>query len=264
MKRLFITLALSLLLYIGLVAQTKELSKAAMAYQQEQYQSALRIYEDLSKTQGGSSDLFYNIANCHYRLGNKGKAILYYEKALALDPANSDARENLSLVNTKIADKYSIDEINIISTIANRIVDWHSADSWAIISIVVLILLLICVSLYIFADIVWLRKVGFFAGVLFALFTLCSITLAFVQSNRASKHREAIVTLHQVTLSTSPRTPKSKAEEAFVLHEGTKVQILDSLENVGSAENGQKTIWLDVKADNSHRAWVRKDDVEVI
>lgn len=264
MKRLFVTLALSLLLCIGLVAQTKELAKASVAYQQEQYQSALRIYEDLGKTHGVSSDLFYNIANCHYRLGGKGKAVLYYEKALVLDPANSDARENLALVNTKIADKYSVDEINIISTIANRIVDWHSADSWAIISIVVLILLLICVSLYIFVDIVWLRKVGFFAGILFAIFTLCSITLAFVQSSRTSKHSEAVVTQPQVTLSTSPREPKTKSEEAFVLHEGTKVQILDSLETTSTSDNGQKTIWLDVKADNSHRAWVKKTDVEVI
>jgi tetratricopeptide (TPR) repeat protein len=41
--------------------------------------------------------LFYDLGNAYYRLGNFGKAILNYERALALDPRHPEADANLRL-----------------------------------------------------------------------------------------------------------------------------------------------------------------------
>ena len=62
-------------------------------------------------------------------------------------------------------------------------------------------------------------------------------------------------------LSTSPREPKSKIEEAFMLHEGIKVEMLDSVE-VKVDSVSQK--WFDIKSDDTHRAWIKASDIERI
>ena len=55
--------------------------------------------------------------------------------------------------------------------------------------------------------------------------------------------------------------PKNRQEEAMLLHEGTKLEILDSI-SVQNDSTGLK--WLDVQIDNNHRAWIKSSDIERI
>ncbi|MDE6509340.1 MAG: hypothetical protein K2K99_03960, partial [Muribaculaceae bacterium] len=65
-----------------------------------------------------------------------------------------------------------------------------------------------------------------------------------------------------VILSTTPRQPKDRSEEAFLLHEGTPVMLLDSISEPSDPTGRLK--WYDVKVDNSHRAWIQSDAIEKI
>ncbi|MEG0252696.1 MAG: hypothetical protein RR667_01255, partial [Muribaculaceae bacterium] len=97
--------------------------------------------------------------------------------------------------------------------------------------------------------------------VILVIFVIISNIFAFRMRNKIEDKNSAIITTQSVTLSTSPRIPKDKSEEAFILNEGTKIMILDSVVNTLD-KKGER--WYDVKADNAHRAWINAKNVEVI
>lgn len=73
--------------------------QANKAYNAGQYENAVEGYKQLNTTHGVNNPaLFFNLANACYKQGHLGKAILYYEAALAVDPAFQAARNNLEKV----------------------------------------------------------------------------------------------------------------------------------------------------------------------
>ena len=237
-------------------------TKAESAYKQEQYKEALSLYEQSLKSDGISADTYYNIGNCYYRLGEKGSAILNYERALKLDPSHESAKQNIEFVGTKLPNRTASDETNILLSLFERTMCSRSSNSWASIAATLFILLIVCIALYIFANNITIRKIGFFGG--FIVLIGCALTLLFaiILGNRINASNTAVITKQSVSLSTSPREIKSKTDEAFTLGEGTKVEILDSIQ--GSVAGGKRVIWYDVKVDDAHRAWIVSTDVEKI
>ena len=259
MKQLYLII-LSFIFSVTLSAETLT-QQAEKAYSEDNFVKALELYDSVAANEGISSDLLYNIGNCYYRLDQNGRAILYYERALSINPANGDARTNLDFVNSKIIDKTNVDEANIIIEITRDIQDWMSSNGWATLAIIMFIIFLAAVALYIFATSVMARKVGFFGGIILFVLVIIANYYAFSSYNKINDRKYAIITTPSVTLSTSPREPKDKSEEAFILNEGTKIYILDSIETV---TNQQKSIWYDIKADDIHRAWINKKNIEII
>lgn len=258
--RIIIIAIISFLLPLSAFSQSFA-KKGDMAYNKDNFTEALQFYLDAAKKEGTSSELYYNIGNAYYRLGNKGKAIVYYERALMLNPQDQDAKDNLEFVNTKIVDKTNVNEVNILEELFNDVMGWQSSNGWAMLSLMLFFLLLVSVVVYIFSTTIVFRKLGFFGGFLLLIGLIFTLVFSFREKNRQTIHEYAVVTVQSITLSTSPRTPKDKSEEAFILNEGTKIKILDSVDN-----NNGKMIekWYDVKADDTHRAWIRKDNIEII
>ncbi|MDE5573277.1 MAG: hypothetical protein K2I94_05940, partial [Muribaculaceae bacterium] len=105
------------------------------------------------------------------------------------------------------------------------------------------------------------RKACFFSGLLFILLTVIGIVITISSANQMNNHNDVIIISESVNLGTSPRMPKDKSEEAFLLHEGTRLKIVDSL----NTTNGNvKTKWYEVMVNNEHRAWINADNVEKI
>ena len=193
------------------VAGGKSLAdQANAAYQRDDFNSALSLYEQAAKEDGTSSLLYYNMGNTHYRLGNMGKAVLCYERALLLDPSNDDARTNLEFVNDKLQLKIDRGSSFVSDTIGG-FVRSIASDTWAHLGIASFILLLVAVLVYIFAEAVILRKIGFFGGGVLLLVSVVSNICAFYTHSIAVNKSYAIVTIPSATLSTSPRVPKDKS-----------------------------------------------------
>jgi tetratricopeptide (TPR) repeat protein len=76
--------------------------KAIQAYEQKQYENALQLFREIEKNGKVSSELYFNIGNCYYKLSQPGYAILYYERALLLNPTDPDIHYNLNLVRKQI------------------------------------------------------------------------------------------------------------------------------------------------------------------
>ena len=243
MKQIIITIILTVLA-LPLVAGNTNLDRAHQAYKQELYNEALKLYLQEAKQTGVSSDLYCNIGDTYYRLKDNVHAVLYYERALLLDPSNSDARFNLEFVRGKMQLPDDSGD-SWFSNWVDQTVSRLSSNTWAIIAIITFLLFLAGVAAYLFMDNVLIRKIGFFGGALLLVASILANLSAFIIPEN-------------VTLSTAPREPRDKEEEAFMLQQGTRVEIVDS---ISDKDHGK---WLQVSTAGGHKAWINAKQVEVI
>ncbi len=231
--------------------------QADSAYSADNFVMAEALYLKALEAGGSSSTLFYNLGNAYYRQGNLGKAIVNYERALKLDPTNADARANLEFVNSKITDK-QIDSGSYMDSVWEGTVGMFHADTWAIVALVLFAIFLGAIAAYIFSSAVAVKKASFFGGLVVFALTVCAVIVSFAAANRVNSDRYAIILPPSSQLSTSPREARSHAEQAFLLHEGTKVEIIDSIANPGEG------MWYEVLVGHGERAWVKASEVERI
>ena len=229
---------------------------AAQAYNKELYTEALKLYQQAERQEGTSADLYCNMGNTYHRLKDTGHAILCYERALSLDPGHGDARYNLDFVRQK-AGLPDESGVSILGIWGNRLMSAFSSNTWAVLAIVLFIMALLAVLLYVFADRVLWRKIGFFGAIVLLATSVLANVGAFVTHGRAVNHDTAIVMVEKATLSTSPRTPSGTAEIAFELPCGRKVEIGDSV-RVG------ENLWLHATTADGRQAWMNARDAETI
>lgn len=229
------------------------------AYNKENYREAIRFYEQALANGGRDADVYYNLGNAYYRCGETAQAVLAYERALRIDPSNADARKNLAFVNSRLEDKPE-DNNSILTHAHSSIVTSASADVWAWISFAAFVLLCAAAAAYIFSSNVRVRKVGFFGGFVLLVLTVYFVVVAFHAASRVNDHSEAVVTVPSTLLNSVPRTPK-ETEKIVPLHQGTKVEILDS---VATPDDPVSPRWYRVRINGSADAWLRATDVERI
>lgn len=262
MKRLVYILVIAIVVSVTPAMAQDAIERANAAYNDGEFAVAISQYQLAADSLGTSSELFYNIGNSYYKLGELGNSILYYERALKLDPTNEDARFNLEFVNAKLTanDDVQVAEANILTAIVDGVKHTNSANGWAVVAIVSFVVAIVAILLYIFSTVILVRKISFFSGLALLLLMVVANIYAF-SINRSAK--EAIITAPSVVLSTSPRAPKDKSEEAYLLNEGVKLTILDSLKTVST--DSIQSLWFEVRVgDVDSKSWVNAEQVEVI
>lgn len=256
MKQIIISMLLTVLA-LHIVAANANIERANQAYKQELYNEALNLYLHEAQETGVSSALYCNIGDTYYRLKDNVHAVLYYERALLLDPSNSDARFNLEFVRGKMQLPDDAGD-SWFSNWVDQTVSRLSSNTWAIIAIITFLLLLAGVAAYLFLDNVLVRKIGFFGAAVMIVATILANMAAFHVYHKATAGNGAIIMPESVTLSTAPRSPRDKQEEAFELRQGTRVEIVDSISDKATGK------WLQVSTAGGHKAWLKAQDVEVI
>ena len=256
MKKVIIIILLAVLA-LPIMAANDNIERANKAYKQELYNDALKLYLEEAEKTGVSSSLYCNIGDTYYRLKDNVHAVLYYERALLLDPSNNDARFNLEFVRGKMQLPDDAGD-SWFSNWVDQTVSRLSSNAWAIIAIVTFLLFLAGVAAYLFLDNVLMRKIGFFGGAVLIVASILANLAAFHVYHKATGGNGAIVMPETATLSTAPREPRDKEEEAFQLQQGTRVEIVDSVADKTSGK------WLQVSTAGGHKAWINARDVEVI
>ncbi len=225
-------------------------ANADSAYAHENYQQAIKDYEELLEG-GESSALYYNLGNAYYRMGNITHAIINYERALLLSPADGDIRFNLQLARTKTIDKITPESELFFVSWYHAIVNMASVDGWAYMSLGALAVAIGLALLYLFASRIWLRKVGFFGGIaLLALFIVANL-FAFQQQHFIENRDGAVVVSSAVTVKS---TPAKSGTDLFILHEGTRVSITD----------GSMKGWKKVRLADGREGWMETSSMEII
>lgn len=259
MIRTFTILTLLWLLAALPATAASETELADSAYAKEDYPAAIQLYNKIIADGQVSATAYYNLGNAYYRDGKLGRAVIAYERALRIDPANADARANLAFVRSRLQDLPE-DDNSFLSNLHHSAVTAVSANAWAWITVGTFLLLLAAVALYIFAPGVMLRKAGFFSAIILLVLTVYFLVVASDAAGRLDDHSEAVVTVPTTLLNSVPRQPK-QTEKVVPLHEGTKVQIVDS---VLTPDDPVSPRWYNVKINNSTEAWLRGTDVERI
>lgn len=206
----------------------QEFAKANLYYNESKYDTALVIYQRIIDAGYVSSPLLYNIGNTYFKLRNYPMAILNYEKALKIDPTNEEVKQNLAIANALITDKIEPMPEFFMKKWWRNIGNSLSANGWATLSIILFAVLLLSLFLYLTTRSYGLKKTTFFTNILLVLLCLCSVIFASQKKNRMESRDEAIVITPTITIKSSP---SQSGVDLFVLHEGTKVEILDGTDN---------------------------------
>ena len=219
--------------------------QANAAYNSGNYESAVELYEKILATDLESVPVYYNMGNAYYKMREYPMAIYSYEKALKLDPSNEEVRTNLEIANLAIVDKIEPVPQSFVERWWRSLRAMCSGDRWAWWSVAAFALLLISVFLFLRSRRVGLRKLGFFAGMVFLVVFGFSVVFAAQLKHAASVQDQAIIMTPTVTVKSSP---SEDGVDLFVLHEGTKVFVLES-------SNG----WNKVRIANGSVGWLEVD-----
>jgi len=244
------TATLLLLLLLPLSAQAVTKTDADSAYARGNYQQAVKDYEALLK-QGVSTDLYYNLGNAYYRMDEMPHAVLNYERALLLSPGDRDVRFNLQMARSKTIDKITPETEMFFVTWYHSLVNLTSVDGWARLALVALALAIVLALLYLFAERVWLRKLGFFGAFGLIILFVCANIFAYAQKQGFIHRSGAIIMAPAATVKS---TPAKQGTDLFILHEGTKVEITD----------GAMKQWKRIRVADGKEGWVETSQIEVI
>ena len=221
------------------------------AYSAGQWAQAASDWTDLSATGLRSKELYYNLGNAWFKAGEIALAILNYERALRLDPSDSDVRYNLEFARAQTQDR--IDEVPefILKTWTRKLSYLLSSNAWAGLSLFLLALTLALILLFLLGPTVNARRAGFFTGIVALLLTLMCWGFARSLKSAAERHDDAIVMRPVSSVTSSPSSDAAKS--LFILHEGTKVKVLDEVSG-----------FTDIELADGRRGWIATSDIERI
>lgn len=216
--------------------------KANKLYQDAKYQEAVEAYQLLVKNNQESAELYYNIANCYFKLNQVAPSIFYYEKALLLNPDDIDIRNNL-----KFAQKKTIDEIKVIPKVgfAKIIRDFTASyhyNTWAWFTVGFGLLFLIAFWVYYFSSLTRNKRIFFSLMFLFLIGLFISLSAAFFEKKQDQKDQPAIVFAEQTEMRSEP---KKSSPSLLLLHEGAKVYVLEKRNN-----------WKKIQLTDGTKGWI--------
>jgi tetratricopeptide (TPR) repeat protein len=226
------------------------IEKGNKAYTGKFYQQALDCYLKVVKSNYESAELYYNIGNAYFKQNDYPSALLYFEKAKKLAPSDEDINFNLKVTNNKITDKIEAIPEFFILRWYNAAANLFSFNTWALFGIILLVVFLSILSLYLFSRTLIIRKLAFWCSLIILFCSIICFVFAQSQYSSVNNITEAIIFSHSVTAKSSP---DANSTDLFVMHEGTKVKVID---NVGE--------WSEIKLASGSVGWVNTSVFKVI
>lgn len=240
--------AAMMLLPLSAGAITKQ--NADNEYAKKNYTQAIADYQELLKD-GVSADIYYNLGNAYYRTDNITQALLAYERAHLLSPGDADIRFNLEMARSKTIDKITPQSEMFFVTWYKALVNLMSVDGWAYTACLSLLIAIIAMLFYLFHGNDKVRAGGFYASITFIVIFILANIFAFEQRDLLINRTGAIITSPAVTVKNGP---SANAGSAFVIHEGTRVDIIDkSLAN-----------WHSIRLADGREGWITTKQLEEI
>lgn len=224
--------------------------QAEKAYNQKDYKLAIKNYETILAGGYESMRLYYNLGNAYFRNNEIAPAIYYFEKAKKLSPHNEDILFNLEVANSKLVDKIEQVPELFYKRWWKALLNISDINTLAIMTLIFLAIGIVLFAVYFISLKLIVKKIGFFGGLTFiALFGLMFIGTT-QRNHYNSNHHEGIIFAPTVNIKSSP---DEKSKDIFVLHEGTKVTLLDVLND-----------WHEIQIVNGSKGWIKASDFKQI
>lgn len=243
-------LLLFLVFSVAISAQTIEelFSSANTLYKNEKYKEAIVLYQQIEAQGMVSSELYYNLGNCYYKINKVAPTIYNYEKALQLNPINKDAYNNLVFAKRLTLDRIEPLPKTVLQKINQNYLQKLSYNSWGILAVIFSFITAILFLLYHFLEGSSKKRLFFTTSIVSFFLLIFTLIIAYNQYAITKSNTEAIIFTNEVVVKNEPT---KNSDEAFTLHEGTKVNILDTVEN-----------WKKIKLSDGKIGWMYAKDLK--
>lgn len=249
MKRLLFLIC-SISLTCNIFALEQDTIRPDDYYKSQMYEEAIEGYLNIVNDNKESSELYYNLGNAYFKSSNLPKAILYYEKALLLNPNDKDIQYNLAFAYSQQPDNIEHLSLGFLPRIFQKLYRQMQVDTWAIWGIIFFILFGISICVFLFSQILTRKKIAVATLFCSLLFGIVSICCANSRHNELTKHEYAIVIEPTTSIKTEPMIT---AMDLATIHGGIKVKVLEKAFG-----------WLKVELGNGKEGWILNDLVERI
>ena len=226
------------------------MKQAGEYYRNNEFNKAISVYEGLRNDGYVGTSLYFNLANSYYRIGKLGQAILNYERALKLSPADEDVKHNIAFANLSTVDRIQPLPTFFLFEWWESILAGLTVNGWTYLAYLFFVLLIVFVVVYFFARSIFQQKLILFSGLGILVIFLLVVSLLIVKINREETLVSGVVIEQSVTVKTSP---DEKSTDAFVIHEGIKVNLEDKIDN-----------WVKIKLSDGKVGWIKNNAVEKI
>ncbi len=246
MKRI-VEILIFLIVTIGFSQDEEAFQRGSSLYNQEKYQEAIDAYTSVLDAGKESASLYYNLGNAHYKLSNIGPSVYYYEKALELAPSDDDIKNNLVFAQNATIDAIDVIPEGFISKTLNRFNSITTFDGWAWFAVLCVVLFVVLFILYYLAQTSSKKRIFFVGSWLVLVFGLFGVFFAFRQYDAIKNNQFAIIFAQETIIKSEPNL---RSEEVFQLHEGTKVQVTETVNN-----------WKKIKLADGKIGWIPATDL---
>jgi tetratricopeptide (TPR) repeat protein len=232
---------------LGFSQNEEAFQRGNSLYNQEKYQEAIDAYKSVLDAGQESASLYYNLGNANYKLSNIGPSIFYYEKALALSPNDKDIKNNLVFAQKATIDAIDVIPEGFISRTLKKFTNIMNFDSWAWFSVTCIVVFVILFIMYYTTRSSSKKRIFFVSSWVILIFGLFGVFFAFRQYNDIKNNQFAIIFAQETTIKSEPNL---RSEEVFELHEGTKVQVTETVND-----------WKKIKLADGKIGWIPKTDL---
>tara|TARA_B100001093_G_C26703244_1_gene960035 strand:- start:342 stop:1112 length:771 start_codon:yes stop_codon:yes gene_type:complete len=216
---------------------------ANSAYNAGQFEKAVMLYKEILESGLHSAELYFNLANSYYRLNQVGESIFYFEKAKQLKPLDADINVNRAFAQNMAIDAVEVLPKSQITQLTKKTIDLFTQDGWGYFIVLVTWLLTLFWGLYLWNKVPFFKRTFFTSTIVLVLILIGSLSTAIIKSSNTADTTYGIFFNEKIEVWAEPN---SRAEVLFLLHEGTKVQMLDQLQE-----------WQKIRIANGSEGWVK-------
>jgi tetratricopeptide (TPR) repeat protein len=243
MKKLIFIL--SIFFCLQAFAEETLFTQANTEYENRSYSEAISLYDSIILNGLESTELYYNLGNCYYKIQDWANAIWHYEKSLKLNTTNKNTSHNLQLTKLRLIDQIEPIPQLFYKKWRKNLVHLLSTKKWQTLALLCIWIILIIQLLNRFLN----YKKKYFTAFFNALtLILLLITYSSYQENHSKT--EAIIFSSSVVVNSAPT---ENSTNLFSLHSGTKVELI---EQIGT--------WINITLKNGNSGWIKKSDCKVL
>jgi len=253
MNRYLKIILLVLTLSIGVQAAAQDnplFDKATEAYNKGRYDEAISYYEQILESGRHSAAVYFNLGNSYYKKNEIAPSIYYYEKALLLEPGDPETRNNLRFAQNMTLDAITPLPQTDLQRLYRRLIFALSLDGWAYAGIFFVLLFVGAYLFFLGSDTPNRKRIGLITSLTSLMLAVVCTTLSYLQYRAYRKDQPAIVFAREVPVRSEPN---ERSTSAFLLHEGTKVQVLDSLNE-----------WRKIQLADGQNGWIAAESIRLL
>ncbi len=228
------------------------------AYTAKDYTAAQQALERIVELDEATADVYYNLGNVYYKLGQQGdaafssgelgRAILNYRRALRLNPSMEDARYNLDLAVDHTNDAEPL-PLGVVGSMWASVRGLMSSNGWAALSVTLFVLTLALVLVYLLSNHIVLRKVAFFVAATTLTLSLFGTVFSLSQKALYEDGDEAVVVCKSIT--SVHASPDNTSKIIRQPSQGVTVRVLRSHDK-----------WSEIEFADGEKAWILTTEIE--